>query len=281
VLIFKCAMSIQIDPSREVRIFFAILNSVVCMLLLIIRLHHWKGRTEVLKISLTGSSCILAALVCCLTVLNTGADWIFGNLRFCDLSLRLVLSTYALHRALLYLFIILRLEVINRSQVMNPRIISLGKIVIGIIGISMVVVTALAVHGISDNFRNCTTIMQTEIIVPFFALDGLICAGGTWMFISPLRKILRNMERVSVRRTLKTTMTWSIVSLIGTLISMLTIAVTDGLGGVVACDCSITSFSLVMMMAPVRHKVLSNVDSTSKKAAVLQAEMMGSGANKV
>jgi len=267
-------MSIQIDASLEVRTFFAILNAVVCVVLFIIRLYHWKkGKTEVIKLSLTGSSCIFIATLCCFSLVNQVTDTVFGDIRLCDFSLRLTLSTYALHRALLYLFIILRLEVINRSKFINPRIITLGIIVIGIIGISMVVTTMLSVHGTTDNFRKCTLVMRNEIIVPFFVLDGLICASGTWMFIHPVRKTLRNIEQESVRHTLGKTMTWSIVSLISTIISMLTIAITDGAGGVIGCDCSITSFSLVMMMAPVRRKLIANIDSSSRKEAIMEVEM--------
>jgi len=252
-------MSIQIDASLEVRTFFAIFNSVVCLVLFVIRLYHWKnGKPVVIKLSLTGSSCILVATLCCFALLNQTTEVTFGDMKFCDFSLRLTLSTYALHRALLYLFIILRLEVVNQIKFMNPRIITLGIVVIAIFGILMVVTTTLSVHGTADNFRKCTLVMKNEIIVPFFVIDGLICAAGTWMFMLPLRNTLRSIEHESISQLLEKTRTWSLVSLICTMMSMLTIAFTDGAGGVIGCDCSITSFSLVMMMAPVRPKEAGN-----------------------
>jgi len=262
-------MSIQINPSLPVRVFFALLNSFACVVLLIIRIYHQKKqKREVLKLSVASFSCIFVALVCCLGVANTTSDWIFGDFRWCGLSLRFSLAAYTLHRVLLYMFIILRLEVINKSKLMDPRLIKAAKIVIGIIGISMVVVTTLSIHGTTHSNNICTLIMRNDILITFFAFDALICCGGTWMFMRPLRKTLRQIERGSVRYILEKTRTWSLVSLVATIITLLTIVVTDGAGGVITFDCSITSFSLVMMMAPLRRKLFSKNDlSLSKKSS--------------
>lgn len=268
-------MSIQIHATPAVHTFFAVLNSVACAVLVIIRVYHWKkGETEVLKLSVTGFSCMFVALLCCLSLVDTVSETNFGDTgRWCGLSLKLNLATYSLHRVLLYIFIIFRLEFIDLSNFVSSRIINAGKIVIGIVGISMVVVTTISANGTANRYHKCAFEMRNEIVITFFVTDFLICAGGTWMFIRPLRKILRIIEKKSVRYMLEKTVTWSLVSLICTLITMLTIAVTNGAGGVIGFDCSITSFSLLMMMSPVRRKVRSKSEQE-----IVKVEMVDIGA---
>jgi len=255
--------------SYEVSFSFAILNLVACAVFVIIRIYHQKKEeTEVSKVSAVGFSCIFLAFLCCLAMVNVESEWYLSDLKYCKLSLQLNSVTYSLHRFLLYVFIILRVEVVNHYNFISLRIINMGKAVIGIFGISTLVCSILFTNGVAEQ-TSCDFDMDIRILLIFFVIDILICVGGTWMFISPLRFTLRKIERYSLRQILKRTAIWSIVSLIATLIAMITLAVIYGSGGVVGFDCSITSFSLVMMMAPVRNRVRSiNHSNSNQKASV-------------
>ena len=59
-----------------------------------------------------------------------------------------------------------------------------------------------------------------------------------------------------------------------TVTTLLTVAIFDGSGGVVAFDCSVTCFSLVMMMSPVKPRlVLKNKNNSRQKASAEVEEM--------
>jgi len=267
-------MAIYINLSTEIRAFFAIFNTLACAVLVIIRVYHQKKeKTEIPRISVTGLLCIIAAFLCCLALVNVASDTHFGEDRWCDLSLKLNTLTYSLHRVLLYLFIILRLEVFP-SYLISSRITNAGKMVIGVTGIFILVITILATRGVTDNYSRCALVMNNVLMVPFFAIDALVCVVGAGIFVHLLRLSLRNIDRENVSYMLKRTMTWSLVCLTSTLITMLTVVLTDGAGGIVGFDCSITSFSLVMMMSPVKRQIPSkNGNNSTQKASVEGAEI--------
>jgi len=122
--------------------------------------------------------------------------------------------------------------------------------VIGTIGTCMVVVMVVSTDGITDQLGRCTFKMKTIVLIPLFSIDAFVCFGGTYMFIRPLKETLSHIEDESIASVLQRTMTWSLFCLGATLMTMLIIGVTDGLGVFVSFDCSVTSFSLVMMLAP-------------------------------
>jgi len=266
-------MLISIQVSTEVHSFFAILNFVACAVLIIVRVYHWKKQnTQILKLTVTGFLCMAVALLYCSALVNTQIEWYFGDDRWCELSMKLNTAAYSLHRVLLYIFIILRLEVINQSNLIRSWIIDVGKAVIGVTGTLMVVISTIFTSGVADQYFSCNFQMSNVVLAPMFVIDMTICVGGTWMFIRPLRLTLRNIESESLRDILRTTMIWSIVSLISTVITMLTLACIDGGAGVVGFDCTITSFCLVMMMSPAVRRRLSRRNSDSRQKASLEVK---------
>jgi len=261
-------MSIYISLSIAVRTSLAIFNSVACAIFLILRIYHQTGyQTEAALIRWTGFFCMFAGFLCSFSVINVASDSYFGDERWCGLSLKLNTGTYTLHRALLYLFIILRLEVVSKFDFVNPKIITCVKMVIGTTGIFMVVLVAVSTDGFSDENSRCTFIISNAILIPLFFIDVFVCVGGTYMFMRPLKRTLSHIECDSIRHMLEKTKTWSLVCLISTFITMVIIAVTDGFGEMITFDCSITSFSLVMMMSPVRRLERSTQDLTFSKKA--------------
>jgi len=239
----------------ELRSFFVILNFVACGVLIIVRVYHLRNaEIEERKITVTCLSCQLVALIYCLTTANTQMEWFFGNVRWCDLSRKMAATTYALWRVLLYLFIIFRLEVVNQGNFVNSRIIDTCKFVIGVAGIFMVASTIVYAKGITDQHFNCLFEIEDSIIIVMFMIDASVCVGGTWMFIRPLAQITRDIENLKIQYILRKTKIWSIVCFISTMVATLTVAAFDGAVGVFAFDCSITSFSLVMMMAPMSER---------------------------
>jgi len=273
----KSTMRIYIDLPNEARTVIALFNVVACAVSISVRIYHQKKqKTEVPKISAMGLSCIFVAFLCSCSFMNFASNFFFGDDSWCALSLKLNTGTYSLHRVLLYLFIIFRLEVLNQSNVISSRIIRAVKNLIGMFGISMVVVTILSTHGIWDPQLGCKFEMNLAILISLFLIDATICFGGTWMFVRPLRLIVRNIERESVRHMLKRTTTWSLVSLISTLVAMLALVLTTGFGGIVGVDCSVTSFSLVMMMSPVKRQLRPKKHRDTRQKASVEVELVTS-----
>jgi len=255
-------MTTSVYMSREVHTLFAIFNFVACAVLVIIRVYHWKKQKIVeFKLSATGLSSMLLALLCCLGLVNSQSEWYFGDVRWCELSLKVNSGTYSMNRVLLYIFIILRVEVINQSNFISSRFIKAGKAVMGIIGTLTVVIATVFTNGVPDEHFGCGFEMDSAIILPLGIIDFSICAGGTWMFVHPLRLSLKNIECENLRDMIERTTIWSIVSLMSTLVGLLTVTIIDGAGGVVGFDCSITSFSLLMMMSPGSRKVVPKSQS--------------------
>jgi len=267
-------MGIFINLSKEVRTFITIFNSVACAIFVIIRVYHQKKyHAEVRKISWTGLSCIFVGLLCCSSLANGTTDTYFGDAdKWCVLTLKLNTGTYTLHRVLLYMFIILRLQVVNQFNIMNARIIYLVKMAIGTTGTCMVVLMVVSTDGIIDQVGRCTFQMKNAILIPLFLIDIIVCSCGTYMFIRPLKRTLSDIECENIAYVLKRTTTWSLVSLGATLMTMLIIAITDGVGIVVSLDCSINSFSLVMMLSPGSPQKDSKRDLNLEKNPVVEIQ---------
>jgi len=266
-------MLISILVSTEVHSFFAILNFVACAVLIILRVNHWKKQnTQIPQITVTGFLCMAVALLECSAMVNTQIEWYFGDDRWCELSMKLNTATYSLHRVLLYIFIIFRLEIINQSNLVRSRIIHLGKAVIGVTGTLMVITSTIFTNGVADQYFSCNFQMSNVVLATMFVIDMTICVGGTWMFIRPLRRTLKNIESESLRDIVKATMIWSTVSLISTVITMLTIACIDGGAGVVSFDCTITSFCLLMMMSPAVRRRLVRRNKVTRQKVSLEVE---------
>jgi len=213
---------------------------------------------------------MVAGLVCCCALVNTQVEWYFGDLRYCDLSMKLPAGMYTLHRILLYIFVILRLEVVNQTNFVASRIISLAKVFIGAAGIFLVVASVVYSRGVDDGVYSCAYEVNFGIVVIAFAFDTLICVAATWMFIQPLRNTLRSLESVSLTYMLRKTKIWSIVCFVSTMLTMITLASIDGAGWMAGFDCSVTSFALLMMMSPVKDSVST---WSSKKASVEAVEI--------
>jgi len=261
---------ISLSMPFEGRLFIAILNMAVCAVLFSIRVYHWRIKErEDWKLNAAGLSSILVALLYCSFVVTSEIRAQLGDTWWCHLSMKLISVTYVIHRILIYLFIILRLEVV--IQFTSFRIIDTGKVIIVVSGIFMVVATMVFSRGIPDQNLNCWFESAEEILAIMYIIDILICVSGTWMFIQPLRLYVRHIDDMKVRYMLRKMQFWSIVCLVSTLLVMFTIVVIDGGGVLIAFDCSITSLGLVMMMAPVTHEVLteSNIPSSPREIVEL------------
>jgi len=257
---------ISLSVPYELRSFFVILNFLACAVL-ILRVHHLRNaEIENRKITTTCLSCQFVALIYCLILANIEMEWYFDNIRWCSLSMKIGATTYALWRVLLYLFIIFRFEIVNQVNIVSPRIIDLGKAVIVVAGIFMVASLIVYAKGITDQHFNCLFEINNSIIIVLFLIDASICVGRTWMFIRPLAQITRDFENLKIQFFLRKTKIWSTVCFISTLVATLTVGVFNGAEGVFAFDCSVTSFSLVMMMSPMSERM-----KTMYKA---QAEMV-------
>jgi len=261
---------LSISVLYEVDCCFAIFNLAACVVLVILRIYHQSNqKIQHPKLSLTGLLCIVLALLCCSALLNLKSNWYFGDIGWCALSMKLSSTIYAMHRVILYIFIILRVEVVNHANLMSPRLLCAGKVLIGVNGICMIGVHIVFVTGVTDEHSSCSfDVTQDGILVPVWVIDTFICAGGTWMFIHPLKKILENIENRSLHNMLRKTKIWSIVCLVSTLISNLIAGFIDGAAGVVGFDCSITSLGLLMMMLSKSHKMPKSFIDSSKAGRV-------------
>jgi len=223
------------------------------------------------RLSATGLSCMLIALLYCLELVIHEIKWLSNDQRWCDLTMKLAAATYTLHRVLLYTFIILRLETVNQFNFVSYRIIYACKAVVGVTGIFMVFASIVFSKGLEDQHFNCKFECNEGILFTIAAIDISICVVGTWLCIRPLRSSIRNIENLTLRYMIRKTKIWSTVCLISTLLALLTVGVIDGAAGVMAFDCSITSFSLVRIMSPVSLKMLSKSSNTSTQPAIIQA----------
>jgi len=255
-----------------VKYFFAVFNVAACAVLVILRVYHQrKQKIEQLKLSLTGLSSMLQALLCCCASLNIASHWYFGDIRWCDLSIKLATATYTLQRVILYIFIILRVEVVNQANVINPRLIYAAKVVIGVAGTFLVTASIVFSTGVADEHSNCSLeIIHVEILVPAWLTDTFICVAGTWMFIHPIEQILGNIENRRLRNMLWKTKIWSIVGLVSTLIATLVVGVIDGVAGIAGFNCSMTSLSLVMMLRPENHNLTSKCSRLSSQGGSVE-----------
>jgi len=243
----------KLRASQEVKIFLATLNLVLCGIFSSTRIRQQMRQSDFQKLSATGLCCMLAAFLQCACVLNTESWWYFGNIeRYCDLSLKLATFIYAVYRTLLYMFIILRIELVNQFKTIKRRTIRIGKVVVVIFGIFIMSCSLIFAHGVEDPVlsEGCTFEIDVWIITVSLLADLTICILGTWMFIRPLRVSLSAIEDENLRHMLRWTAIWTTVSLFSTMIAFLITVAIDSAAGCVAFDCSITSFSLLMMLDP-------------------------------
>lgn len=244
--------------SIQVHVFIAITNLVACTLFSMIRVyHHSKWRLELPRLSITSLLCMLLGILVCLIVLNNESGWYFQNVeKYCDWSIKLCVFTYTLHRILLYVFIIFRIEIVNKLKIIGKRTITFGKFLIAANGIYMLTCSMIFPHGEKDLVMNKGCSFHVWYVVLFIgvAFDVFIYVGGTYLFIRMLRHTFRLVvEDENLRLILRKTVFWAAISLMSTVIAMLIVGFVDGAAGVVSFDCSVTSFSLLMMMYPVRE----------------------------
>jgi len=226
------------------------------------------------KLAVTGLSCIVLAILYLLEVLVAEFKQNLASSRdelWCRASMNMITVTYTLHRVLVYTFIILRLEILNKSHFLSSRIILAAKAVVGVSGTFMVVSTIVFTKGVLDQDFQCGFEVEANkdwILAVMVMIDFSICVSGTFLFIRPMWRVLRGSEDSSLRNTIRTTQIWSTVCLVSTFLVLLIIVVIDGGAAFVVFDCSITSLSLVIMMSP--------TDSQSKdppsKAAILEID---------
>jgi len=252
----------------ELGVFFAACNLAACVVLVILRIYHQrKQKIEQQKLSLTGLLCMVLALLYCFLLLNLKSRWYFGDIRWCTLTMKLSSATYAIHRVVLYIFIIFRLEVVNHANLINPRLLCAGKVLIGVNGICMVAAHAVFTTGIMDEHSRCVYgVTRRGGLIPVSVIDMFICAAGTWMFIRPIKKIVENIENSNLRNMLRKTKIWSIVCLVSTVLSNLIAGSVDGAAGIIGLDCSITALGLLMMMWPESSDMPSKSSNDSSQA---------------
>lgn len=207
---------------------------------------------------------MLTALLQCTFVLNTESRWYFDNEeRWCDWSMKFVSFIYALHRVLLYVFIILRIEIVNQYHTINERTINIGKVVVGLNGCFILISTLIFPHGVEDPDldEGCTYEVDNGPFIASVISDLFICFGGSWLFVRPLRATLSSIEDEDLANMLRWTTIWAFISLSSTVVVFIAVGAFDGIAGFVGFDCSITSFSLLMMLNPAGDVGLMSVDN--------------------
>merc|ERR1719184_243838 len=95
----------------------------------------------------------------------------------------------------------------------------------------------LFTKGVTDEYSSCSFDIENSVLVTIYVIDTSICVTGTWMFISPLRNILRSIENRKLSYMLRKTKFWSIVCLVSTLVALFVLGVIDGVAGFVTFDC--------------------------------------------
>jgi len=271
---------LSISIPYEVEYWFAAFNWAACVALVLIRIHHQrKQKIEQPKLSLTGLLCMVLALLCCSSLLNLSSHWYFGDIRWCPQSIKLSSTTYAVHRVILYIFIFFRVEIVNQAMLISPRLLYAGKVLVGVNGICMVVVYIVFTTGVTDEQSRCLyDVTHRGVLVPVWVIDTFICVAGTWMFIRPIKKIMRNIENRDLRNMLRKTKICSIVCLVSTLLANLIAGNIDGASGLVGLDCSITSLALVIMMFS-KSEMSSKGSGDSSQAGRVELEVKISAAN--
>jgi len=265
---------ISVILPEKAKLFCTILNVAACAVLFIIRVYQQKKqKIEDPKLSLTGLLSIFFALLMCCSMLNMDSKWYFGDIRWCELSIKILPASYFAHRFLLYIFIILRVEAVNQANFISPRILSAGKAMLGGCGIVMVVILIIFTEGVPDEHSACSFYLENSFIVTSAVLDTTVCVTGTWLFLRPIRDILGKIENRNLRYMLRKTRIWSIVCLVSTLVALFTLGFIDGAAGVVAFDCSITSFGLVMMMSPNSKQSVSKSSSCLEQNGSVELEV--------
>jgi len=249
----------KLRASYDVKVLLATLNLTLCAIFSSIRIYQQRTRkSELSKLSATGLCCMLAALLQCACVVNTESWWYFGNTdRYCDISLKLCTFVYSVYRTLLYVFIILRIEVVSQSKTIRRRTIRVAKVVVGVNGTFIMASSLIFPRGVEDlglvEVEYCTFEVPLVVLSVTVLADLVICVLGTWMFIRPLRATLSSIEDENLRQLLRWTTIWSTVSLMSTVIAFLIAVALDGAAGFVGFDCSITSFCLLMMLSPEKN----------------------------
>jgi len=223
----------------EVKLVCSIFNVAACAVLFLIRLYQWtKQKIEDPKLSLTGLLSMFFALLFCSLALNLQSNWYFGDKRWCDLSIKMAPASYLLHRYLLYIFIILRLEAVNQSNFISSRILSAIKAVIGACAIVFLCALIIFTEGAPDEHSTCSVHIESSVYITGYVADTAICVTGTWLFFRPIKDILRDIEDGNLRYMLRKTKIWSIVSLVTTLVATFFFVVIDGVAGIMAFDSS-------------------------------------------
>jgi len=264
------ARRVSVSLSFEAKNYLAAFNLAVCTILLIAQVYYLRNhKIKQPKIIATGLSVMVLAFLYCITLVSLQSEWIFGDIKWCNPVMKLSSIFYALLRIVLYIFIILRVEVVNQSNSISPRLILVCKAVIGVLGFVMVAFSIIFPIGVADEYSICSfDVTVDRILVPVFASDTFICIGGTWMFLRPIKKTLVYMDDPELRNTLRTTTIWSIVCLVSTLLATFFFAIVGGFQGVLGFDCNITSLGMLMML-PKGRKIPSKTSGDSSQVGTV------------
>jgi len=246
---------ISVNFPIQIDIGCAIFNAVMTGGSLILRLrHHYKYPSKLKWMSAMGFASILVGCLVCWGLINAATLWVYGNIhRWCDLNVKVTCSLYVLHRSCLYAFVVLRIEVVNRKEMISEWTIRAGKWVVSVLCISLFVVAVVCPYGVEDENWVCTFEMNYTVLVVGFLFNLLICLGSSWLFIRPLWQILEKTNDVALQKTVRKEFIFLGTSIFFTVITILTIAMVDGGSGILGFDCAVSSFCLVMLMSPVKR----------------------------
>jgi len=272
----------------QVDIGCAIFNAVMTGGSLLLRLHHqYKYPSKLKWMSAMGFASILFGCLVCWGLINATTLWVYGNIhRWCDLNVKVNCSLYVLHRSCLYAFVVLRIQVVNRKEMISARTIRAGKWVVSVLCASLFIVAAVCPYGVEDENWVCTFEMNYTVLVVGFIFNLLICLGSSWLFTRPLWQILEKTNDVALQKTVKKEFIYLGTSILFNIITILTIALVNGGGGILGFDCAVSSFCLAMLMAPVKRNgkwkgewEYTNRASVSRSCAstVSMAQKMPSG----
>jgi len=173
-----------------------------------------------------------------------------------------------MHRFCIYAFIVFRVELVSRKDVISGWKFRAGKCAVLLFCSCLLVFAIVFPYGVEDENWACNLEMDWIIIYICFAFDMILLFGASWLFIRPLWNILKTSDDdTALRITVRKELVWLGLSVLVKLLTFLTLGLVDGSGGVIGFDCSISSFCLVMVMTPIKQRSTDG-DWTKSEAVV-------------
>jgi len=256
---------------HEVLVVAAIFNTIVCTSCLIVRLYqHFYYKIQLNKLLLLGFCSIVFSTLTTLGLLVFEAKkYTYSELLWCTWNLKVNALFYAIHRAFLYGFVVWRIGLLHQNC--HKCSIRLSKWAIAIYGAFLVFGVFVYTSGTPDKEWACNLHENETILIVAFSMDIILCSFSTWIFLRPLKSILKEYEDSNIRRIAKKEVVYVGISLLSTLLTFLGIELIEAISVVaVGLDSSITTICLLVLLSPVVENCsVRSTKSNSKKEPLI------------